>query len=376
MSQNLDLIGSPELAAMKPSAYLINTARGGIVNEDALLKALNSSEIAGAAVDVFAQEPTPNIPLVSHPNVIATPHIAASTAEAQRDAALTVAEQISELLSGGQQSAGSLNLRVVNLAEVVTHESVDPRRVQRLQERFDASGILTDPPVVSFWDGKYVVLDGATRTSTLQTLSYAHIIVQVVSPEREVTLHTWNHAVSHLDFDAFLEACTHIPHLQAHPATIEEAEEHLLTGAAFAYLNHVQRGIYVLDSDAPTWEERLDAVRKVVDVYNRLGQVERTLSTDMTLLRNDYPGLSMVVIFRPLDVREILQAAADGHPMPAGVTRFVIPGRVLRLNARLDTLRRPASLAQKNEWLNELLTERLARAGARYYQEPVILLDE
>lgn len=374
--QNLDLIAEPELARMKPTAYLINTARGGIVNEDALLKALNSGEIAGAGIDVFVQEPTPNIPLVSHPNVVATPHIAASTAEAQRNAALDVAEQLAELLSDWQQSAGSLNLRVVDLAEVVTHESVDPKRVQRLQERLEANGILTDPPVVSFWDGKYVVLDGATRTSTLKAMNYPHIIVQVVSPEREVTLHTWNHAVSDLNFDAFLEACTHIPHLQAHPTTVEEAEEHLHTGTAFAYLNHIQRGIYVLDSDAPTWEERLDAVREVVDVYNRLGQVERTLSTDMALLRNDYPDLSMAVVFRPLNVREILQAAADGHPMPAGVTRFVIPGRVLRLNARLDTLRRPVSLAQKNEWLNDLLTERLARAGARYYQEPVILLDE
>ena len=374
--QNLDLIAEPELARMKPTAYLINTARGGIVDENALLKALNSGQIAGAAIDVFAQEPTPNIPLVSHPHVVATPHIAASTAEAQRDAALDVAEQLAELLSDWQQSAGSLNLRVVNLAEVVTHESVDPKRVQRLQERFAASGILTDPPVVSFWDGKYVVLDGATRTSTLQAMNYAHIIVQVVAPDRDVTLHTWNHAVSHLDFDAFLEACTQIPHLQARPTTIEEAEEHLHTGAAFAYLDHVRRGIYVLDSDASIWEERLDAVREVVDVYNRLGEVERTLATDMALLRNDYPSLSMAVVFRPLDVREILQAAADGHPMPAGVTRFVIPGRVLRLNARLDTLRRPVSLAQKNVWLNELLTERLARAGARYYQEPVILLDE
>jgi hypothetical protein len=62
--------------------------------------------------------------------------------------------------------------------------------------------------------------------------------------------------------------------------------------------------------------------------------------------------------------------------MPAGVTRFVIPGRILRLNARLDTLRRPVSLEQKNEWLNELLIEKLAKSGARYYQEPVVLLDE
>ena len=152
-----------------------------------------------------------------------------------------------------------------------------------------------------------------------------------------------------------------MPHLQAHSTTLEEAEEDLRTGAAFAYLNHMEHGIYVLASNAPTWEERLDAVRGVVDIYNQLGEVERTLSTNMSVLRNDYPGISMVVVFRPLDVREIMQAAADGHPMPAGVTRFVIPGRVLRLNARLDTLRRPVSLEQKNEWLNELLTEKMAQ---------------
>ena len=169
--QNIDLIDAPELVRMKSSAYMINTARGGIVNEQALLDALNNGVIAGAAIDVFAKEPTPNIPLVSHPKIVATPHIAASTAEAQRSAALTVTEQIEELLGDWQQSAGSLNLRVVNLAEVVTHENVDAKRVQRLQKRFEQSGLLTDPPVVSFWDGKFVVLDGATRTSTLQAMN-------------------------------------------------------------------------------------------------------------------------------------------------------------------------------------------------------------
>ena len=374
--QNMNLIGADELARMKPSAYLINTARGGIINEAALLEALDRGEITGAAMDVFEQEPTPNIPLVSHPRVIATPHIAASTSEAHRNAALDVAEQLSEILGGWQQSKGSLNLRVVKLDEVVTHENVDPRRVQRLASRFEESGILTDPPVVAFWDGKYVVLDGATRTNTCLALNYEHLIVQIVSPERDVTLHTWSHVVSNLDFDRFLDASTQIKHLQAHSATQEEAEEHLRTGTAFAYLNHLQRGIYVLDSDAPTWEGRLDAVREVVDIYNRQGEVERTLTIDTSLLRNDYPDLSMVVVFRPLDVREILRASAGGHPMPAGVTRFVIPGRILRLNAPLSTLAQVGSLTEKNAWLDRFLTAKMAHSNVRYYQEPVILLDE
>lgn len=72
-----------ELAMMKPSAYLINTARGGVVAEDALLDALNEGLLAGAALDVFEEEPTANAALYKHPKVSVTPHIGGQTAEAQ-----------------------------------------------------------------------------------------------------------------------------------------------------------------------------------------------------------------------------------------------------------------------------------------------------
>ena len=68
---------------MKPTAYLINTARGGVVAEDALLDALNAGKLAGAALDVFEEEPTANVALYSHPQVSVTPHIGGQTAEAQ-----------------------------------------------------------------------------------------------------------------------------------------------------------------------------------------------------------------------------------------------------------------------------------------------------
>jgi D-3-phosphoglycerate dehydrogenase / 2-oxoglutarate reductase len=77
------VIGKEEIAMMKDGAYIINCARGGVVCEEALLAALNSGKLAGAGVDVFAEEPTKNMELVNHPKVSATPHIGASSIEAQ-----------------------------------------------------------------------------------------------------------------------------------------------------------------------------------------------------------------------------------------------------------------------------------------------------
>ena len=77
------LIGKEELAIMKDGSYLINCARGKVVDEEALLEALDSGKIAGAGIDVFEVEPTTNEALVNHPKVSCTPHIGASTIEAQ-----------------------------------------------------------------------------------------------------------------------------------------------------------------------------------------------------------------------------------------------------------------------------------------------------
>ncbi|HKV87331.1 MAG TPA: phosphoglycerate dehydrogenase [Candidatus Dormibacteraeota bacterium] len=97
---NRDLIGMSELARMKPTARLVNTARGGIVNEDALCDALSSGAIAAAASDVFASEPPGENRLLTLPNFVATPHIAASTQEAQVSVAFDVAEEVAAVLAG------------------------------------------------------------------------------------------------------------------------------------------------------------------------------------------------------------------------------------------------------------------------------------
>ncbi|MDR2455179.1 MAG: hydroxyacid dehydrogenase [Deltaproteobacteria bacterium] len=101
--QTKNLVGSEALSKMRKGSFLINCARGGLVDENALHTALVEGTIAGAASDVFAQEPPGWSPLLALPNFEATPHLGASTEEAQ----LAVAEKVAELISGYLSSLGA-----------------------------------------------------------------------------------------------------------------------------------------------------------------------------------------------------------------------------------------------------------------------------
>lgn len=96
-----DLLNEKELRMMKKSAYLLNTARGGIINEQALVKALNKGRPAGAAIDATIEEPpNPNHPLLIHEKILVTPHIAANSDEAMSRMATMAAEEILRVLNG------------------------------------------------------------------------------------------------------------------------------------------------------------------------------------------------------------------------------------------------------------------------------------
>lgn len=99
------MIGAEQLRRMKPSAYLVNAARGGVVDEDALARALGEGWVAGAALDVFRREPLPaSSPLVGSPNLILSPHLGASTAEAQELVASEIATGVRGALLDGDLS--------------------------------------------------------------------------------------------------------------------------------------------------------------------------------------------------------------------------------------------------------------------------------
>ena len=107
--QTRNLLNRERLAILKKGALVINCARGGVVDEDALLEALESGHLGGAGLDVFAEEPPSDLRLVRHPRVVATPHLGAQTREAQERISLEAAQMVIEALSG------SLAVAAVNL---------------------------------------------------------------------------------------------------------------------------------------------------------------------------------------------------------------------------------------------------------------------
>lgn len=95
-----DYLGTEQLAKVKPGVRIINTARGELIDENALIKAIDDGRVAGAAIDVFREEPPGESPLLTHDRIMVTPHLGASTEEAQERAALDVAQEVLTVLRG------------------------------------------------------------------------------------------------------------------------------------------------------------------------------------------------------------------------------------------------------------------------------------
>ncbi|GIU91430.1 MAG: hypothetical protein KatS3mg011_0336 [Acidimicrobiia bacterium] len=343
-----------------------------MVDEESLLEALESGVIAGAALDVFSREPATDHPLARHPKVVATPHIGASTTDAQTAAAVDVARQLVELLAS-QTVRSVLPVRFVAADAVVAHEATDPRRVERLARRIETEGLLRNPPVVARLDERWVVLDGATRTAALGSLRCPHLVVQDVEID-EVAVETWHHVVRDADPERLRATLDQLPGVTVAEVDPTQAAEAVAQFGGICTITAPDR--WCLVAYPRPGVSRFDALTEVVDAYLPEAVVSRVADTDLRRLRAWYPDLAVFVEFPEFTVSQVLAAARSGRVLPAGVTRFLIPGRVLRLNVPLDWLREPTSLEEKNRRLHDLLAEKERLGEIRYYREPVYLLDE
>ena len=138
------MIDAAAIAKMKPGVRIINCARGGLVVEEDVRAALDSGHVAGAAFDVFAVEPAKESPLFGHPAVVCTPHLGASTAEAQENVALQIAEQMSDYLLTGAVS------NALNMPSVTAEEAPTLRPYLHLAEQLGSfAGQITESAIKS-----------------------------------------------------------------------------------------------------------------------------------------------------------------------------------------------------------------------------------
>jgi D-3-phosphoglycerate dehydrogenase len=159
-----NILDAKALARAKKGVRIINCARGGLVDETALAAALDSGHVAGAAFDVFTTEPATENPLFGHPNVICTPHLGASTSEAQENVALQVAEQMSDYLLRGAIS------NAVNFPSITAEEAPRLKPFIALAEKLGSfAGQLTETGITQV----HLTYEGAVAQMKTKALTSA-----------------------------------------------------------------------------------------------------------------------------------------------------------------------------------------------------------
>ena len=279
------------------------------------------------------------------------------------------------------QEAYALILQVVPLEQVVPHEHYHGQRVAELAARLVTEGKLINPPIVVRQKQKYVVLDGATRLTAMRHLGYPYIIVQVVDlVQQQVQLTSWNHAIYGGSIASLLDVLRGVTGLQLTPVAGEIVASQESSAGTFGYLIGANKKSFVLETHPELARHEdsdwLSVLNGAVEAYGQWGNVERTLTTDLDWLVSQFPDLAALVTFPRFTPQAILELADQGRTVPAGITRFIIPGRILRLNAPLERLMADEPLAAKQAWLDNLIHAKLVERQVRFYEEPVVLLDE
>lgn len=174
--QTANILSAENIAKLKKGVRIINCARGGLVDEQALADALKSGHVAGAAFDVFAVEPATDSPLFNLPNVVVTPHLGAATTEAQENVALQVAEQMADyLLTGAVTNA-------LNMPSVTAEEAKVMGPWIKLSGHLgNFIGQMTDEPITAI----NILFDGVVSDMNLKALTAATIagIMKKANPD-------------------------------------------------------------------------------------------------------------------------------------------------------------------------------------------------
>jgi hypothetical protein len=263
---------------------------------------------------------------------------------------------------------------------LLLHEDVDIRRVEPLTERLQMDAVLKNPPVaapvtVETSAGcdrrRYVILDGANRTTALWKLGAPHHLVQLVDYQ-EVALDTWGHLVTGISQEVFSQSLAKA-RLNLDLTTCQDARERLARREIAASIANPNGEVFALAGRT----SETQALHRLTSVYNGQSIIHRVTTDNLADLLSYHDEVTALIRFPRYTPDEILHLASNGHKLPTGITRHVIPGRALRVNLPLSVLMdEQRTTEQKNEWLRAWITQKLARHEIRYYQESTFLFNE
>jgi hypothetical protein len=274
------------------------------------------------------------------------------------------------------------DLRILPLKLIVEHEFNDVQRTTPLAQRLEEEGLLKNPPIVApIGDGdpRFMVLDGANRTTALNSLGYPHVLAQVVKYEEPgITLTTWHHLISGIDPEEFTQLLGSVDGVDIFPIDLLHARAALARRECLMYVMRVDKKVFAARPKLPGLfvHEQNELLNKLVDTYKDRGRLHRAMTDSLDDALRLYSDLSGVVVFPKYDTFEVLALARDGELLPAGLTRHLIQGRILRVNYPLSELKSGESLEIKNARLQEWMRSKMASKEVRFYGEMTYLFDE
>jgi hypothetical protein len=269
-------------------------------------------------------------------------------------------------------------IQFVATDSLVLHEQHDLSRTAPLAERIRRDGVLKNPPIVAHINGdeRYVVLDGANRTTGLLGMHVPHVVVQMVNyDDPELVLDTWYHLVTEIEYEDFVSAMDRLTGIEFEPRDLLYARAALARRSAMAYLVYTDGRVLVARGDDEL-HTRAQALNCLVDAYRYRARIYRVNTDQIEQVRLLYQDVAALVVFPRYEPSEIIELARTGARLPAGITRHIIPRRALRLNIPLAKLVEDKSLEEKNEWLQGWLRYKLANREIRFYEESTWLFDE
>lgn len=269
-----------------------------------------------------------------------------------------------------------ITLRIVRGEDIVLHEGQDPLVVKKLAERLRHDGIVRNPPIVAEVSGRYIVLDGATRSGALNYLGIPDTLVQIVDyAASNIRLDSWYHLVVKISPSDLLDQIAAVAGAKIERVAQKQAEHDLTLDKTLCYLvlrNGATYNIYGGDR----LESNVALLNQIVQIYRGKTEVYRAVTTDLPMLTREYPDLQAIVVFPRYSPAQVTRLALNGAKLPMGITRHLIGGRAIGINIPLERLASHESLEAKNTWLQKWLMEKIHERKVRFYQEPVFVFDE
>jgi hypothetical protein len=269
-------------------------------------------------------------------------------------------------------------LKILPLDRVILHEDHDLQRTQPLVAKLRAQGVLRNPPILmplTDNSGRYMVLDGANRVTSLREMEFPHVVAQVVEASYpHVHLQTWNHVVWGMSTNVLIRALRKIEGLELIKINTQKSLD-----APFYTPMQVRLSdgrFYILEETPSDLATHISTLHQIVNTYKTRASLDRTSQTLIDTFKKVYPDLTALFIFPRFKIRTVLKLAGQDIVLPTGITRFTVSPRALHLNYPLHELSSCRPIEYKEAYLQQWVEDRVKKKGVRHYAEATFLFDE